>query len=238
MNGSTAGASTSLAAGARPLVVRCGALGDQVILLPLIHALHRRFGGPVDLLASGEWSMPLAEQNEALGTLYYLKSRRTPYLLNAPQQWLVRALRARPPGPVWLCDVDPFAAAIVRRAGIREDWVLRAARDCPARPGEHNVERWLRFAQQSPPALPPLAPDEAAAIVRGLRCPPLRVLPAWRAEVDAWLQELGVAGRPILLVQVGNKRTMHPLASHRRSSNTKYWPPERWAAVIHHVLKR
>jgi len=229
---------TAEAAGPRPLVVRFGALGDQVILFVLIEALRRRFGVPVDFLASGAWSKPLAEANPAIDTLHVVRSRRTPYLLSLQQQRLVRALRSRPPGPVWLCDADERGTALLRRAGVAEKWLLRAHRDCPRLPGEHNVERWLRFAQQSPPALPPMAAGDAAAIVRGLTCPPLRVLPAWRAEVEAWLRTLAIADRPLILVQVGNKRTMHPLASHRRASNSKYWPEERWAEVINRLQRR
>jgi hypothetical protein len=38
---------------ARPLVVRFGAMGDMVIALALIEALHRRYGTPVDVVSSG-----------------------------------------------------------------------------------------------------------------------------------------------------------------------------------------
>ena len=42
--------------GGAPLVVRCGAMGDMVILLSLTEGLSRRFGRPVDVVSSGGWT--------------------------------------------------------------------------------------------------------------------------------------------------------------------------------------
>jgi heptosyltransferase-2/heptosyltransferase-3 len=220
----------------RPLVVRFGAMGDQVMLLGLIEALHRRFCTPVDVVSSGPWTRPVLEAGPAPVHLYLIRSRRTPYVLS-PMQWqLVRALRTRAPGPVWLCDPEAEARSLLRRSGIAEEWLIDAASACPRLPGEHTMNRWLRFAQMSPEALPRMAPADAAAIVQGIVSPPLRVLPAWRAELDAWLPALGIADRPLILLQVGNKRTMRWWVTHRRPGNTKYWPEDRWARLVQWLL--
>src|SRR4029077_19703500 len=42
-----------------PLVMRCGAFGDMVLLTVLLEQLHARFGRRVDVIASGPWSEPL-----------------------------------------------------------------------------------------------------------------------------------------------------------------------------------
>jgi heptosyltransferase-3 len=221
----------------RPLVMRFGALGDSIILLGLIEALRRRFGKPVDLVSSGAWARPLFEGQPAVGHLHLIRSRRTPYVLS-PMQWrLVRELRVRAPGPVWLCESEDHALPLLRRAGIADEWIVNIA-DCPRLPGEAHFDRLLRFAQCSPAALPAMSPDEAEALVRDIQAPPLTVLPAWRTELDDWLRTLGVEGRPLVLVQSGNKRTMRWWITHRRARNTKYWPEERWAAVIRGLLQR
>jgi len=222
----------------RPLVVRFGAMGDMVIVLGLIEALHRRFGVPVDVVSSGGWTKPLLEGQSGVGNLHLIRSRRTPYALS-PQQWhLVDTLRQRGAGPVWLCEAGVHARKLLTRAGVAPEWVVEADTHCPRFPSEPNLDRWLRFAQLSPAALPGLAPLDAGAMVRNIAWPPLRVLPEWRSDLKAWLQDRGLAERPLVLLQAGNKRTMRWWAHRQRASNSKYWPEERWAAVIEALLRR
>lgn len=222
----------------RPLVVRFGAMGDMVIVLGLIEALHRRFGVPVDVVSSGGWTKPLLDGQSGVGNLHLIRSRRTPYALS-PQQWhLVDTLRKRGAGPVWLCESGVHARKLLTRAGIAPEWIVDAETRCLKLPSEHNLDRWLRFAQMSPAALPVLESLDAEAMVRNIRWPPLRVLPEWRSDLTAWLRDRGLADRPLVLVQAGNKRTMRWWAPRRRESNSKYWPEERWAAVIDTLLRR
>lgn len=222
----------------RPLVVRFGAMGDMVIVLGLIEALHRRFGMPVDVVSSGGWTKPLLGSQAAVGELFLIRSRRTPYALS-PQQWqLVDTLRKRGVGPVWLCDAGAHARALLARAGISSEWIVDADKECRRLRHEHNLDHWLRFAQMSPPALPQPEPLDAEAMVRGITSPPLRVLPEWRSDLAAWLRDSNLGERPLVLIQAGNKRTIRWWAPRRRASNSKYWPEERWAAVIASLLRR
>jgi heptosyltransferase-2/heptosyltransferase-3 len=220
----------------RPLVVRCGAMGDMVILLALIAALHRRFGTAVDVLSSGAWTRPLLEGQPGVGRLYMLGSRGAPWWLNAPYRRVVTELRPQMPQPTWVGDKGPFGPTLLRRAGIGSDWITIADRDCPLGASEHKLDRWLRFAALGPAALPPLPAGQAAMIAEGLRSPPLRVLPQWRADLAAWLHEKRLTDAPLYLIQAGNKRTMRWWAPRRRDTNTKYWPEDRWAAVIRALL--
>ncbi|MBP9130120.1 MAG: hypothetical protein KBF50_07550, partial [Steroidobacteraceae bacterium] len=128
----------------RPLVVRFGAMGDMVIVLGLIEALHRRFGVPVDVVSSGGWTKPLLEGQSGVGNLHLIRSRRTPYALS-PQQWhLVDTLRQRGAGPVWLCEAGVHARKLLTRAGVAPEWIVEADVHCPRFPSEHNLDRWLR----------------------------------------------------------------------------------------------
>ncbi len=222
-----------MAGNARPLVMRCGAFGDMVLLTPLLRELAARFGQPVDLVSSGGWTRPLLAGQPGVGELYLLESRRRPYLIS-PDQWrLVRALRRRGAGPTWFLDPGGIGKPLLTRAGIGAEWIVDAER-LPRLPGEHYLERFWRVAAAMPAALgtppPPLPAHAVAGSV-------LEVSDLSRREVRDWLAGLGLAGRRLLLVQAGNKRTMRR-GDRRRGSNTKYWPEERWGAVIDAMAAR
>ncbi len=211
----------------RPLIVRIGALGDMVLMTVAIRTLQQRFGSPVDVLGSGAWTRPLLLGQPGVGEVYLLGSRNQPFVLS-PNQWALRsALKRRGAGPTWLFDSRSDKTRwLLRRAGwsatdFAELTQLPDIRD------EHFCDHWQRFALLDPPALGGKqhpGPQQPAY-------PRLQVSDAQTAEASDWLQRLGVADRPCVLLQVGNKRTMRPGAA-RRPSNTKYWPEERWAQVL------
>ncbi len=222
-----------MAGNRRPLVMRCGAFGDMVLLTPLIRELAARFGEPVDIVSSGAWTAPLLEGQPGVGTLYLVKSRRRPYLVS-PDQWrLVSSLRRRGAGPTWFLDPAGIGKSLLVRAGIGAKWIVDAE-TLPRLPGEHYLERFWRVAAVMPTALAAPPPAPAAHAIPGCV---LEVAPATRRDLDGWLAALGLAGRRLLLVQAGNKRTMRR-GDRRRASNTKYWPEERWAAVIDAMAAR
>jgi len=211
----------------RPLVMRCGAMGDMVLLLPLVRTLHARFGEPVDIVSSGGWTRPLLAGQPGVGELYLVKSRRRPYLIS-PDQWrLVADLRRRGVGPTWFLDPEGIGAALLRRAGIGRSWIVDAE-DFPRRPGEHQLERWARVAAAVPEALVAAPPPAGEPAVSGAA---LIVQPAARVELAALLARHGLEGRRLLLVQAGNKRTMRR-GDRQRRSNNKYWPEAHWAALL------
>jgi hypothetical protein len=106
----------------RPLVMRCGAFGDIVLLTVLLHQLHLRFGQPVDVISSGPWTAPLLECEGSVGRLFILRSRRTPYWLSIQQRQLVAWLRERGSGPTWFCDRGE-GRGLLSRAGIPNDYI-------------------------------------------------------------------------------------------------------------------
>jgi heptosyltransferase-2/heptosyltransferase-3 len=217
----------------RPLAVRCGAFGDMVLLTALIRVLHARFHSPVDIVTSGPWSEPLLRGQPGVGEIWSLRSRKTPYWLSPDQRRVVRRLRERGVGPTWFCDAGDAARPLLARAGIPEEFIVDV-RDHSLLPGEHATEQWRRLAQITPVAVAAPFDAELAAVTPGCH---LEVSEQQRSDLEAWLQARGVSAGPLILIQIGNKRTMRR-GLRRLAVNNKYWPNERWAEVLRHVRAR
>jgi heptosyltransferase-2/heptosyltransferase-3 len=210
----------------------------MVLLTALIRPLHARFGMPIDILTSGPWSEPLLAGQPGVGDILTVRSRKTPYWLAPDQRRVVLRLRARPPGPTWLCDGNDAIEPMLRRVGIPPQYLVDV-RDHPRHPGEHAVEQWRRLAGVMPAAAPPAVGDaaavrDAAAVAPGCS---LSVSGAQRSDLDQWLRARGIGTAPMILVQAGNKRTMRR-GLRRLAVNHKWWPNERWAAVIRFLRDR
>jgi heptosyltransferase-2/heptosyltransferase-3 len=231
----------------RPLVVRCGAFGDMVLITALIRELRRRYGCDVDIVTSGPWSEPLLRGQPGVGDIHSVRSRKTPYWLSSDQRRVVRWLRRRGVGPTWFCDGNDAARPMLVRAGIDRRCIVDV-QDHPLLPGEHATEQWWRLAQLDPPGFAGTTTLGAAAEVRstaGLRgakiaaaggCH-LDVTPGERDALRAWLKSRGISGTPLIAIQVGNKRTMRR-GFKRLAVNSKHWPNERWAVVLRHLRQR
>jgi ADP-heptose:LPS heptosyltransferase len=218
----------------RPLVVRFGALGDMVLLTVAIRHLHQRFGQRVDIVASGNWAEPLLRGQPGVGDILTIGSRKQPYWLSPAQQTLVARLRARGAGPTWLFDHDNLKVCdLLLRAGwTPAHWCHHE--DLPGLEGSHFCDRWLRFSYRNPPILggddlPVTAADAYGELI---------VSAAQREEVTRWMQQRRWSGRGLILIQVGNKRTMRRWGARQRRSNSKYWPEENWAAVLRGLRER
>ena len=211
---------------ARPLVMRCGAFGDMVLLTALLRQLQLRFGAPADLIASGAWTVPLLAGQPGVGEIFILRSRRSPYWVSPSQQRLVRWLRAREAGPTWFCDADA-GRELLRRGGIADEFVCEA-RALPPLAGEHFVDRWIRFANQTPVAFAQVLQPAPTRVASNAA---LSIDAKARTALETWLARRGLANRELILIQAGNKRTMRGWLR-QRASNTKYWPLQRWATVI------
>jgi ADP-heptose:LPS heptosyltransferase len=248
----------------RPLAVRCGAFGDMVLLTALIRVLHARFHAPVDIVTSGPWSEPLLRGQAGVGDIWSVRSRKTPYWLSTDQRRVVRHLRARGAGPTWFCDASDAARPLLARAGIAEEFIvdvknhpllpgehateqwrrlaqiMPAAFAAPSAATPNIVARPLVAHSGAAPGVEParVAPvtvewgeAELAAVTPGCY---LQVSDEQRIDLEAWLQTHGLAAAPLILVQIGNKRTMRR-GLRRLAVNHKYWPNERWAEVLRQV---
>jgi ADP-heptose:LPS heptosyltransferase len=217
----------------RPLAVRCGAFGDMVLLTALIRVLHAEFRRPVDIVTSGPWSEPLLRGQPGVGDIMSVRSRKTPYWLSSDQWRVVRQLRARGVGATWFCDGNDAAMPILDRAGIPAEFIV-AAKDHGLKPGEHTIEWWRRLAQIAPAACagPNAAQIESRRANLDSIAPGcyLEVTETQRADLALWLRTRDLADRPLITMQIGNKRTMRR-GLRRLAVNHKYWPLERWAEV-------
>ena len=208
-----------------PLVVRFAAFGDVVMLTALIESLSQRYGAPVDLLSSGSWTPALLANDPDVRDIQLVSSRKTPYWL-CPSQWrAVRWLSSRRTVPIYLCDPEPQALALLLRADIPRSHILRAWDAWPGAQA-HWVDWWNELARQTPTAFALSAPKAIADAV----VPHLTVTDAERAACDAWLHELGIASSALILLQPGNKRTL----KHGKSqlADNKYWAPACWAQLV------
>ncbi len=225
---------TDVAVSIRPLIVRFAAFGDVVLLTPLIAALARRYGAPVDLLSSGAWTPELLAHDPNVREIKLITSRKTPYWL-CPSQWqAVRWLAEHRNAPVYLCDPEPQALALLVRAGIPRGNIVRAWDDW-AGPQTHWVDWWLQVAARTPLAFAASAVQADVPSGADAAIPQLYVSEADRAQCADWLLAKGLHGSPLVLLQPGNKRTLR--RGEARISDNKYWAPERWAAVIGAVLQ-
>jgi ADP-heptose:LPS heptosyltransferase len=211
---------------APPLVMRCGAFGDMVLLTVLLEQLHARFGRRVDVIASGPWSEPLLAGHRAVGRMFILRSRRTPYWLSPSQQRLVAWLKRRGAGPTWFCDRGE-GRELLARGGVADDCVVDSTR-YPFLEGENFADRYLRLGALTPAAFEGLLPPAPALAARAAH---LEVSEGARRELDGWLAGRGLTGRPFMVIHPGSRH----VARRRLRSRTgaaKYWPEERWAAVV------
>lgn len=216
----------------RVLVMRFGALGDMVLLTTMIQRLHQRFGVPVDLVSSGSWTQPLLEGQPGVGEIMIIGSRRRPYLFSPDQRRLVRWLLHRGPTPTWFAHAHLVGRELLRRGAIPEDLVCDFS-ELSYIAGEHDAERWARFADETPTAIQGLYPPPPGARPGNAS---LQISDDARAQLRPWLVRHGLLDRPLIAIQAGNKRTMRSW-NRRRSTNKKYWPEDRWAQVIRAVRK-
>jgi heptosyltransferase-2/heptosyltransferase-3 len=165
-----------------------------------------------------------------VGEIWSIRSRKTPYWLSADQRRVVQFLRVRGAGPTWYCDGNEAARPLLTRARIPDALIVNV-KDHPLKPGEHATEQWCRLAQIMPAGVtsPPVP-----CVTPGCY---LEVGDQQRADLETWLRSRGLSGPPLILIQIGNKRTMRR-GLRRLAVNNKYWPNERWADVLRHVRRQ
>jgi ADP-heptose:LPS heptosyltransferase len=212
-----------------PIVIRFGRLGDMVLLGPLLNLLHRRYGNPCWLIGSGPWSRQLYGGQEDVARIWSLVGRHTPLLLG-PTWWrVIWALRHSGKSPIYVCETSASHAlkrinALLRLARIEpERCVFLRENDADA--NEHRVDGLLRFGKQTPAALQ----AENYPWVNVVPAPRLKVSDEERLDCAAWIESQGWSGRPIVLVQPGNRRSMRRW---RRQIDDKAWPLAKWSELL------
>jgi len=169
----------------RILIVRVGALGDTLMVTPLIRLLRERHpGAEIDFLCSG-LAAPLLELNPRLANLFPLKGRNFPIALSPEKRRLVRKLRSRDYDLGILLESAPRYRVLLERAGLKK---IRSFREFPFDPGRHAILNNLAAGGIEDPGsagldmdLPLAAADEEAAgrILRGVPAPRIGVHIGW-----------------------------------------------------------
>jgi heptosyltransferase-2/heptosyltransferase-3 len=215
----------------------------MIMLSALLEILHRRFGRPCRIIGAGAWTSEIYRSHRDVAEVTCL-GRHTAFFLDRGWWRAWRALRADPAAPVYVCETFPRKLRRIRRllrlSGTRASRCVfmqevLAAADGPE--PRHWVDRLVALGRRTPASLrdtdfpwPDPAPNCA---------PVLTVAPHARAECEAWLATRGWLGRPLVLVQPGNRRTMRGGAQpHPSPEDYKAWPVDRWAALLRHTHDR
>jgi len=156
----------------RILVVRVGALGDMLMVTPLLRALHHRYAeAEIDLLASS-LAAPLLEFNPHLKNLFSLRNRNWPLVLSPEKQRLIERLRARQYDLAVLLEEAPHYRRLIQRVLPRR---IASFSEAPFDAAQHAIVNNLRVAGlQAGPAEDldmelPLTADELATAERMLQ---------------------------------------------------------------------
>jgi heptosyltransferase-2/heptosyltransferase-3 len=226
-------------------VIWFGRVGDMILLSALLAILHRRYGGRCHLIGAGSWPAELYAAHADVARVTCLH-RYTAFLFDGAWWRALAALRRSRRDPVYVCEYDPRKLArvgrLLRASGTDPARCLfitqtECLRETPPQPAPaHWVDRLVCFGRLTPPAF------DAAAYPLPVPPPPcapyLMVAPAARADCAAWIEAQGWSGRPLVLVQPGNRRTMRGSRLRISSEDDKAWPIERWAALLHKVHAR
>jgi ADP-heptose:LPS heptosyltransferase len=222
----------------QPLVIRFGRLGDMLLLQPMLHRLHLRYGCPCHLLARGAYTAELYRSQPDVREVTVLRAYHQPFLLS-PEQWMLAGkLREMRHMPVYIAEPQPNSLARIR-------WLLKGAgipeRNCtflepvPSAPDGHWIEHLLELADTTPPAFEN-GVAKAACVTSAI--PELMVSAQERIDRDQWLASRGLQGHPLVLVQVANKRTMRWNGVRKADDDDKSWPIEHWRRVIVAITAR
>ncbi len=211
-----------------PLLIRFGRVGDMVLQTPLLHLLHHRFGHPCRLLTSGPWSVALFAGNPDVGELWQLQDRHAPFLLS-PERWRMVRLLHQHRGPVYISEDSQRQLPKIRRllalGGVGNDRCVYLDQ-IPHTDDEHWIDQLLRLGQTTPQVF-----DAPQALPEALwASPQLYVRPCDRDDREAWLRQRGFSGRPLVILQPGNKRAIK--WGRARPDDSKAWPIARWAGFM------
>ena len=211
----------------------------MILLSALLGLLHRRYGARCIVVGAGAWASDIYKLHPDVEKVWYLR-RYTPLLFDLRWWRTFAALRRHRSAPVYVCETDPRKLRrirlLLRLSGTSSDRCLFMTDELRAAEGrgiplEHWVDRLNSLGQRTPPALSETDFPAAAASY----APLLEVSAEDKARCDMWLRERGWYGRPLVLIQPGNRRTMRGKKLKLSAADAKAWPVERWAELSRQV---
>jgi ADP-heptose:LPS heptosyltransferase len=220
-----------------PFVLKPGRIGDMIMLTAATRLLRHRYGSPCCVVGAESWLGDVYLGSDDVARCWSLP-RKAPFVFSLAWLPIVRALRASAPGPVYVFEHHPKQLPRLMR-------LLALSRIDSGRcvlideePGNSGLwlDRLLRFAEQTPPAL---RQEDYPSPTGAAPAPRLWVLEDERRQCEARLRERGWLGRPLVLVQPGNHRSMGRRRRRQwRSLDDKTWPLHRWVGLLHAVHAR
>ena len=127
----------------RILVVRVGALGDTLMVTPLLRLLHERHPqAEIDFFCS-RLAAPLLELNPHISGLFALHGRNWPLRLSLEKQRLVRKFRDREYDLAVLLESAPRYRALLEQAHLK---LIRSFAEVSFDPNRHAIVNNLRVA--------------------------------------------------------------------------------------------
>lgn len=203
-------------AAGRALAVRFGAMGDMVMFTAVLRRLALHHGGPVDVLTRPGASAQVLAGCPAVGRVLTVAHRRSLWWLSSDLRRSVRRAAASGYRRAYVFEPVTGLEARLQRSGCE---VLRTIPSASWR-GIHAIDSQHRAL-------------DLAGVGSDADCsdPMLTVPEPDRAAAAALLARRGIAG-PLLVVQAGSSRTMHPLHRWRQDRNLKAWPAASWAGLL------
>jgi ADP-heptose:LPS heptosyltransferase len=221
-----------------PVVIRFGRLGDTILLQPLLHKLHLRYGLPCRALLLGEWSAPMYAGQPDVGQVVPIRSQNGALWASPSRLRAVLALRRMRGAPFYICENEPrFSTKVrpmLRLAGIPDEQ-CEFITSMPHHADEHQIDWLTRFGDRTPAAFQAAYGATQVEVTGASR---LLVTPAERADCDEWLKSQGLSDRPLIPLQPANKRTMRWNGIRHPDDDDKSWPVESWAALARAIVGR
>jgi len=226
----------------QPIVIWFGRVGDMILLSALLEILHRRYGAACHVIGAGPWPAQIYAAHRDVARVTCLH-RYTAFLFDTAWWRAVRTLRRSRDSPVYVCEYDPRKLARISRllkwGGVRAARCLFITRTACLDASPHWVDRLACFGRLTPAAFASAGYPSVDALSPPPRyAPRLEVAAAARDECAQWLEARGWSGRPLVLVQPGNRRTMRGRKLRLTAADDKAWPIERWAALLERLHAR
>ena len=181
------------------LVVRAGALGDTLMVTPLIRALYEEQPGTeIDFLCSAPAAGLLAS-NAYLASTLSLRQRNVPYFFSLEKRRLVKRLKSREYAFAVLLESAPRYRELLERAGVHE---IRSFATTPFEPKLHSIVNNLRaggYTSDDPNVarmdlpVPPAALESARQLLEGLPRPIIGIHAGYGPPGKKRSQEIGRA---------------------------------------------
>ena len=135
----------------RILIIRIGAIGDVLMVTPLISTLRDAFPDSCLGFLTSHYAMPLLQYNKKIDKLYAIKYRKLPYWISREKQRLVRIMKKENWDVIFLLESNPIFASLVKRFdadaiyGFKGEINRHLSKCIPFSPDSHVISNFLRL---------------------------------------------------------------------------------------------